>query len=64
MDHSCSFVVDLKCASDPNDLQANDNRVWKHSRVVYFLVFEQSELDRKQAPTQMYNVASRPSRDA
>ena len=33
VEKSCSFVVDLQCVSDPNDLRADDNGVWRHSGV-------------------------------
>ena len=33
MEQNFSFVVDLECVSDLNDLQADDNGVWKHGGV-------------------------------
>ena len=57
MEHSCSFVVDLKCVSDSNDLQADDNGVWKHwSHKTYIvlndvkkIVYQSSEQFSKQS---------------
>ena len=33
VEHNCSFLVDLKCVADPNDLRADDCGVWKHQGV-------------------------------
>ena len=33
VEHNCSFVVDLSCVNDPNDLRADDSGVWKHQGV-------------------------------
>ena len=33
IEHNCSFIVDLTCIKDPNDLRADDSGVWKHKGV-------------------------------
>jgi len=33
VEHNCSFLVDLKCVADPNDLRADNCGVWKHQGV-------------------------------
>jgi len=33
VEHNCSFLVDLKCVADPNDLRADDCGMWKHQGV-------------------------------
>ena len=44
--HSCTFVVDLNCIADPNDLRADDCGVWKHKglRKTWVIVDEECKV--------------------
>ena len=63
VEQSCSFIVDLQCVCDPNDLRADDNGVWKHSGVckTYIILNDTKKIthqSREQPPKQAKDSGS------